>query len=119
MRVMNGRWFLVQGTTSKRVAMENEIERALKMELEQLKSEVQRLRVQHRSESLTRLVRQLLRIQQLLSEGSADRVQSHLEEHVKVARHVVDYLRDTSCGARLCVCATASVQCYSQDWELL
>jgi len=100
---MNSRWFLVQVTTLKRVIMENEREKALRMELEQLKSEVQRL--QAGKDHLLELIKRLQRVHAL--GGSAHNALSPSDQHVSVAQAAVEYLHDTSCGDERCVCSAA------------
>ncbi len=84
---MNSRWFLAQGSTSKRVAMENEREKSLREELKKIQDS------KPKGDSLLKLIRSLQRLQ--ASGPPALGARSPLRERSEVARHVEKYLTST------------------------
>lgn len=83
MRAMNSRWFSFQGSTSKRVSMENERERSLREELKRIQDS------KPKGDSLLSLIRKLQRLQ--ASGPPAQRAGSPSGEALEVARLVAKY----------------------------
>jgi len=87
MWAMNSRWFLAQGSTLKRVAMENEREKSLREELKKIQDS------KPKGDSLLKLIRSLQRLQ--ASGPPALGVRSPFRERSEVARAVEKYLTST------------------------
>lgn len=97
MRAMNSRWYLVQGSTSKRVNMEREKEKDLLEELNKLRRQVQDQKA--RRDNLLRLIKKLQKQQALGPPAVGARSPS--VERANVAHAVASYLQatDTSRGS--------------------
>lgn len=106
MQAMNGRWYLVQVTTSKRVTMENERERGLRKELKRIQDS------KPKGDSLLKLIRGLQRFQASGPPASAAR--SVTTEKSEVARLVAKYQAAVASTSQVgpAVSSTVSLELY-------